>query len=176
MSTGSDQAQTQVARPLSFHTPVYNPPALTLLCGVVAIAALAGLAWLSRGVDRPLTLGGTVPPWAAALGALVFGFPWYLLMVVIFAPKMDRPLAVTVGLAVAWAALAYLVVRRMARGPAWGDNHRLALCFGGLVVSMLAGFLGASLWSRLDLVGKIVLNLAAVGAMLALSRRIRRRA
>ena len=161
---------------MSFHAPVYNPPALTLLSALAAIVALAGLAWLARGVDRPLTVGATPPPWAAAVAALVFGFPWYLLMVVIFAPRMDRPLALTIGLAVAWAALAYVVVRRMARGPAWSDRHRWALCFGALVVSMLAGFLGASLWSRVDLVGKIVLNLAAAAAMIDLARRIGRRA
>jgi hypothetical protein len=40
---------------------------------------------------------------------------------------------------------------------------------------MIAGFLGASTWSRIDTIAKAVLNIAAVGAMFALRVRITRR-
>jgi len=50
-----------------------------------------------------------------------------------------------------------------------------ALSFGVLVVSMTAGFLGSSLWPRMDLIFKLVLNVIVVAGMLALARRIRQR-
>jgi hypothetical protein len=40
---------------------------------------------------------------------------------------------------------------------------------------MTAGFLGSSLWLKMDVVFKTVLNLLAVGGMIVLARRIRRR-
>ena len=40
---------------------------------------------------------------------------------------------------------------------------------------MTAGFLGSSLWLKMDIIFKAVLNVLAVAGMLALVRRIRQR-
>jgi hypothetical protein len=54
--------------------------------------------------------------------------------------------------------------------------HEWALSFGALLVCMTAGFLGSSLWLKMDVIFKLVLNVLAVAGMVELARRIRRRA
>jgi hypothetical protein len=51
-----------------------------------------------------------------------------------------------------------------------------AIVFGGLLVCMLAGFLGGSSWPFIDLAGKVVLNVLAILLMLGLAWRVRRNA
>jgi hypothetical protein len=54
----------------------------------------------------------------------------------------------------------------------WNDRHRWAVAFGALVMCMLLGYLGSSLWPVVDLVGKIVLNAIAVALMMILGRNV----
>jgi hypothetical protein len=165
---------TQQARPLVFHVPVYHPPAPTLALGALAITLLAVAA--SRVRQAPPNPVARAPrPWLAALAALLLGFPWYLLMVAVFAPRPDLPLWILLAAATAWALAAFLLLRRWSSATGWNDDHRFALCAGALVVCMLAGFLGASAWPPLDVVAKGVLNAIAVVAMAALGIRISRR-
>lgn len=56
--------------------------------------------------------------------------------------------------------------------PGWGDRHRLALISGALTASMAAGFLANHL-AAIDLLGKVILNLAALAGLLLLHRRLR---
>jgi hypothetical protein len=53
--------------------------------------------------------------------------------------------------------------------------HRWALSFGALLFSMAAGFLGSADWSRVDVMGKLILNIIALAGMIALARSIRER-
>mgnify|MGYP000991022962 CR=1 FL=1 len=77
---------------------------------------------------------------------------------------------------VAWAALAIFLLRRWADASNWGEMHEWALSFGVLLVSMTAGFLGSSLWLKMDVIFKVALNLLAIAGMIGLAYRIRRRA
>lgn len=163
---------TRQARPNVFHVPVYHPPIATVSIGLLAIALLAGAAWALRRVDRVTTVPIAPPPWMLTLAALILGFPWYLLMVVIFAPRPVAPLWVVLAGAAAWASAAYVVVRRWALAARWSDAQRWGLCFGALVVCMVAGFLGAGAWPRSDTVAKAIFDVAAVLAMIALRRSI----
>ena len=69
-----------------------------------------------------------------------------------------------------------LLMQRWASSSDWHDGHRWALAFGALLVCMLAGFLGSSSWSRMDVIAKALLNVIAVMLMIALGRRMRSRA
>ena len=166
---------TQQARPNMFHVPVYTPPSVTLALGALAIVLLAVAAHAVRGADAPVRARTSAPPWVLVLAALAMGFPWYGLMVVVFAPNVTAPLGAVMAAAGAWAIGVYAVVRRWAVSAGWTDAHRWALCFGALLVCMIAGFLGASGWPRLDTLGKAVLNLIAAAGMIVLWRQIQRR-
>ncbi len=167
---------TQQARPNVFHVPVYHPPAVTIGSGVLAIALLAVAAPGARGIGRATSPRPAPPAWVLVLVALGFGFPWYLLMTVVFAPRADLPLWIPIAGAAAWAIAAYATVFALASTTGFGDGHRWALAFGAMLVSMLAGFLGSESWPRADVVAKVVLDVAAVGGMAWLRVRIGRRA
>lgn len=166
---------TQMARPNVFHVPAYDPPAVTILLGVLAIVLLTVGAHAARGSGPSPSARRAAPPWVVALAALLLGFPWYFLMVVVFAPGLTLALWIPMVLACVWGALAFGVVQWMSAGAGWNDRHRWALCLGALLVCMIAGFLGAASWSRLDTIAKAVMNVVAVAGMLVLRARIARR-
>jgi hypothetical protein len=166
---------TQRARPLAFHVPIYDPPRATIFLGALAIALLALAAYGLRGLAPASSMRRLIPAWAVAITALVLGFPWYLLMTVVFAPRMDLPLWIPVVAAGVWASAAFLLIERWSSASGWDDRHRWALAAGALLVCMVAGFLGASGWSRMDIVAKAVLNAIAVVCMLVLRARIAQR-
>jgi hypothetical protein len=165
---------TQRARPLIFHVPIYHPPATTVALGVAAIAVLVLLARAAPWW-RSTRAWPTPRPWLVALTVLPLGFPWYLLMALVFGATAAPPLWLVVSMAAAWATMALVVIGRWALDPRWEDRHRWALALAALLVCMLAGFLGSSAWSRQDTVAKAVLNLLAVGSMVLLRARIARR-
>ncbi len=76
---------------------------------------------------------------------------------------------------VVWAFLVYLVVRYWSSSPGWNDMHRWSAVFAATLVCMIAGFSGSSSWSRMDFIGKIVLNLIAILGFVLLALKIRRR-
>ena len=166
---------TQQALPNVFHVPVYHPPALTMALGLLSIALLAFAAHAARGIGR--TPSARVPPrpWLAALAALLLGFPWYGLMAVVFGGRTSLPLWIPMLTASAWGVAAWLLIGRWTTTSACRDMHRWALAFGALLVCMLAGFLGAANWSRMDTIAKAVMNLVAVACMIVLAMRIARR-
>jgi len=166
---------TQFARPLAFHVPPYSPPPLTVALGLLAIALLVVAAHASR-IYGHTRAGRTAPaPWVVFLGALLLGFPWYGLMVVVFGGWSDLPLSIPLASASVWGIGTFLLIGRWTTASDWEDRHRWALTFGGLLVCMLAGFLGAAAWSRTDTMAKAVMNFAAVVGMLQLRRKIGRR-
>lgn len=166
---------TQMARPNVFHVPAYDPPAVTVLLGFLAIVLLAGWAYAVRRSGPVPAARRALPPWVVALAALLLGFPWYFLMVVVFAPGLTLALWIPMVLACVWGALGFGVVRWLSSGAGWEDRHRWALSLGALLVCMIAGFLGAGSWSRLDTIAKAVMNVIAVAFMLVLRARIARR-
>ena len=105
---------------------------------------------------------------------LLLGFPWYLLTGLVFVPLPHPPaLWIPVTVSVAMAAFTIFLLRRWAKAANWGEMHEWALSFGVLLVCMSAGFLGSSLWLKMDVIFKAVLNILVVAGMLALARRIR---
>jgi len=178
---------TQIARVKVLHVAKYQPPTVAILSGVLMIALLALAAYALRYVGQPSHRGtsvlsadappGNAPsPWFVGLTALFLGFPWYLLMTLIFGPRRELPLYIPVIAAIAWATFVYFVIRRWASSANWRDIQRWALIFSVTLVCMIAGFSGSGSWSRIDVTGKIILNLLAVVGFAWLGLRISRRA
>jgi hypothetical protein len=166
---------TQRARPLMFHVPVYHPPRPTITTGVFAILALAAAAYSLRQKWRNPLPGMAPRPWLVVVTALLIGLPWYLLMVLVFAPAPAVPLWLPMVIATGWAAAAFFLLKRWCVTSEWRDMHRWALCFGALLVCMAGGFLGAGSWSLMDIVAKAVLNVLAVVCMAVLAARLAKR-
>ena len=169
----------RIARIQVFHVPDYKPPLGTWLVGWLMVAVLGLLSYVlsKRCEARGDASRRAVSPWIVLFATLVLGFPWYLLMALIFAPQ-QHPLAlwIPVTASVGWALLTIFLVRRWASASGWGEMHQWALSCGVLLVVMIAGFLGSSLWLKMDVIFKAALNVLAFAAMVLLAVRIRRRA
>ena len=164
------------ARPNVFHVPDYQPPALTLLLGLAAIAVLGWAAYALRNSHaRPRADGAAKSPLIVGVTAIVFGVPWYILIVLVFVPPIFVPFWIPMAAGVVWAIAAFRVLRDWAFGPGWGPMHGWALAFAALFVNMACGFLGSNYWLPIDVYAKIVMNIIAVLCMLALGRRLGRR-
>jgi hypothetical protein len=169
----------RIARIQVFHVPDYKPPIMTLVSGLIAIAVLV---LISYGLRGPREVSETVSrqalsPWVVLPTTLLLGFPWYLLTVLVFVPLPHPPAVwIPVAASMAWATITIVLLRRWAKAANWGEMHEWALSFGVLLVCMTAGFLGSSLWLKMDIVFKALLNLLTVAGMIELARRIRQRA
>jgi hypothetical protein len=166
---------TQLARPFAFHASPYSPPVGTVALGALVIVLLAMAAYAARGAGRTSSPRTPPGPWVVTFAALLLGFPWYGLMVVVFGRWSQLPLWIPMLSASIWGVAAFLLIGRWTTASGWQDRHRWALSFGGLLVCMLAGFLGAPAWSRMDTIAKGVMNLIAVACMLHLRAQIERR-
>jgi len=151
------------ARPIVFHAPYYYVPWWLMIVALVVIALLMVASFAARDVGRRDSTTRTAPPWwLMVVVAMVFGFPWYRLMELIFSLRSTQPFWVSMALGVAWGGFAYFFIRYCSVGRAWGDLHRWGLTFGAVLVCMIAGFLGSDTWPPADLVGKWVFDVAAV--------------
>jgi hypothetical protein len=169
---------TQLARPHTFHVPKYQPPFLAFFFGVLSILLLTFAAYALRNVrphaSRAQATSSTPSPWTVAIVTLVFGFPWYLLMSLIFGPKRDIPLWIPIIAGIVWASVIFFVIQRWVSSPGWSDIHRWALVFSATLVCMIAGFSGSSTWPRMDILSKAILNVFAVAGFIWLALKISR--
>ncbi|HLJ77474.1 MAG TPA: hypothetical protein VKT75_08675 [Acidobacteriaceae bacterium] len=168
-------AWVQRARPKLLHVPAYNPPAITLLVGVLAIAVLIVEAWLIGRREIRVQTRSAPSPLAVGIIALLFGLPWYGIMALVFSPGPHPPFWIPMIAGVLWAGFAYAVFRRFTSWSGWTDAHRCAACFAATIVCMAGGFLGSGSWLRIDLIGKCVFNAIAVLGFALLMRSIRAR-
>ncbi len=163
------------ARPMVFHVAPYVPPPLTIMCGVLAIVALAAVAMTLR-VPTGNISHKSPAPWVAALVTLGFIFPWYVLIGLVFAPSAHTlPFWIPMLAGVAWACTALILFQRWSSSAGWGDSQRYAAILAAIVVCMVAGFLGSSSWPRVDVAGKWTLDIVAAILLLILGRVLQRR-
>ena len=167
---------TQVARPLVFHVPVFHPPLAHVLAASLTIGALVftalgpwrrTLTWISV----PL-----VPPnswWLGAVAAIAAAI-WYGLCLLAFGIRPAFPAAIAVAVGLGIAILAIYLLPRFAAHPAWRDTHRAGLCLGAVITTMVVNFAGFIYGaSKLDLYGKIVLDMIGMILLICLALRIR---
>jgi hypothetical protein len=169
---------TQRARVKIFHMAPYTPHLAYVLAGIAAILVLIAVAHVlppprensSRSAPAPWVVGAVVcalgTPWAAS-GLLGWGDGSL--------PTLPFQVVLVVGLA--WTGFTFFLLRRWTSSQNWGDTNRFALVFGGVLASMLGGFvvfkIGGAL--RMDWIGKAVLNAGALASLIALGRTIERR-
>jgi hypothetical protein len=175
-------AWTQQARPNVFHVPKYVPPLATMLLGLLAIVLLIIAAFAKRRSWRPYPYSSSPQPppspGLVLLATLLFGFPWYLLMTLVFVPTVSHglPFWVSMIVGIIWAFAVFLIIRRWHSFSGWTDMHRWALVCGAMLVNMSAGFLGSSSWPHNDLIFKCIFNVIAFAGLLWLARVVSRRA
>lgn len=166
---------TQNAVVVAFHQPKYWPPRSTLLLGTAGTVALIAAAYATRGASPSAAARPVPPPWAVGAITAALAAPWWVLIVLVFVPRPWLPVWGAALAAAIWAILAGVLFARWSASPAWNDRRRWAVAFSALIVCMALGYLGSSLWPAIDLVGKVVLNLAALVLMILLGRSIWRR-
>lgn len=166
---------TRIARPLKFHVPPYQPPLSYILSGVAAIGLLILFAFLFRssGADKKSGRTGG-PPWLAAVITFLFAAPWFTVIGWAYGSMPRLPVWIAISSALTYALTAFLVYKWWTGASGWGTLHSLMAASGALLASMIMGFLEGN-WSKVDLIGKIVLDLAAVLAMIYLARKTQAR-
>jgi len=165
--------QVGIAPGLAFETPF--PVILTALAAIILLGMIA-LFLLPPSHDKQKKDRSVPAPWLVGLIAFLLSLPWFILAILpyILPPSVTTTIPIMIGLG--WAALAYFLIRYWSDSRAWRDIHRLALCSGGLLASMLAGFvINGSALSQLDLIGKVVLNVITVVLFTLLTRRVSQR-
>jgi hypothetical protein len=163
---------TQKARVKVFHMPPYTPPPLYLLAAAAVILLLILAAYLLPSAqpaeDRGLAYSVPSP---SLVGVIIcaLGTPWAAFVLLGFGSFPTIPFAPVLAAGIAWTAITLFLVRRWTSSPNWGETHRFALAFGGVLACMLGGFVvfrvGGAL--RIDWIGKAVMNVAAVAWLLS---------
>lgn len=174
---------TQRARVKIFHMLPYSPPSSYLLIGIGAILLLVCAPYVlpSRRSRHELPASRSAPPpWLVGLILFALGLPWaaFILLGWGHGAVPNIPFGPVLAGALAWAAFTFLLARRWTSSPDWGDAHRYATVFGGMLACMLGGFIvfkvtGAE---RRDWIVKSILNAATIAGIISLGHTIKRRA
>jgi hypothetical protein len=166
------------ARPKVFHVPAYHAPWITVTLGVLAIVALVLWALRLRLPQHGPFERKLPDPWLTGLFVFIAGCPWYALMSFVFAPYSQVsaiPFWVPMAVGTVWGVSVIYLFRRFTSSAGWSSWHCYASIFAAILLCMSAGFLGSSAWPRIDLVGKLILNIIAVALLIRLGRVHRQR-
>ena len=172
---------TQRARVKIFHMPPYTPSSAALLTGIAAILLLIFAAYVlpvSESREKSPTSRFAPSPWVVRLVCFVLGAPWSAFILVGFGFFLTAPVRLVMVVALSAATLTFFLIRRWTRASNWRDTHRFAIVFGGILACMLGGFVvlrfvGAL---RVDWIGKIILNAAAIAWLISVGRATKLRA
>jgi hypothetical protein len=159
--------------------PGFRAP-MPLMVGTTLLVVGLGMAailWPARPGPRPGPVPAAVPPpWLVGLAALLAASAWMLLLGLPQWLKTGILALVPMASGLILAGGSMAMIRRWAdrRGP-WGDRHRLALVMGALPPVMLFGFLVVTRGKGIDQIGQGVASVAAMGWLILLTFRARRR-
>jgi hypothetical protein len=167
---------TQRARVMIFHMPPYTPPVLYIVTalGVIALLILAAYALPSFRPRPGQTVSHAPSPWLVGSIVTALGTPWGAFVLLGFGSLPALPFRLGLAVGTGWCALTLFLVWRWTSSTDWGDAHRFALTFGGVLACMLGGFVvfkvGGAL--RIDWIGKTILNLIAIVWLVSLGRNV----
>jgi hypothetical protein len=151
----------------------YSPPlpliGLALLLVVVLSTIALSIRWKGHGqsgkpAPRPLIVGVV----GFTTGLLWFGLVAFAFEVL---PALTPIVPLAMGSVLAVAVLTF--VGRASSGSDWGDSHRVAVIFGGMGASMLAGFWASGITLPIDFVGKTLFDAAAVVLLARLASKVK---
>jgi len=167
---------TQQARP-RLHAAPYHPPVGLILIGLGSIASLIGIAWLMKGFGH--ACGGesrqAANPWLVGFTAFIFAAAWFELIALVFVPYPGLAAWIPLSAGPVWALLAFGLLLYWSAASTWRDMHRFALSFGAVLGCMVMSDISSAGWTRVDLIGKFVFQVAAVMGFLMLGQRVRGR-
>ncbi|MGO8947009.1 MAG: hypothetical protein ACLQUY_04970 [Ktedonobacterales bacterium] len=158
----------------TYHIPPLNVGLALLVIGVVVSATL-GLRLPTRSVQQAIRRAWS--PWLLGSIAFTFALIWWILVVFAYLPASSLPAfspLIPIGIGLAWAGLALLVVRYLSTARGWQDRHQLALIFGAVLASMVGGVLVILADSPLDILGKLVFDLIAIVLLACLAWSLRK--
>jgi hypothetical protein len=166
---------TQQALPKKLHMPRYHPPLLAILLALAAMGMLMVSAYLLRGFGgdgKRSERRWVVFPWVAGLVALAMGAAWFELIGLMFVPHPIRQVWVPMAVGTAWCLVAYALFYRWSIASGWSEVHRLAVVFGATLGCEGMPYLGAAGWPRVDLYGKMILDVLALVGFWLLAKRV----
>jgi hypothetical protein len=146
--------------------------------GAVAIVLLF-IGALALGGRLNQRTGVPTRPIVVARAAILYGLPWYGILVLAFRSGAQAPLLsfwIPVAGGLAWAAAAGWVFSRWTANAAWSEMHILAAAAGAILVCMAGGYLGSPAWSRMDMIWQPIVDVLALAWLVSLDRRTRVRA
>ncbi len=161
------------ARPRLGAAP-YDPPLGLLAGGLAAIAALIALAYLLRGVGRPVRDGRTAPTWLTGITAFVMGGAWFELIGMSFMPHPMEPFTKVIALGIAWAAVAFGLFTWWTSRRAWSAVHTFCACWGATLACQAMPYLTIASWPKIDVIGKVIFDAGALTLFLWLGTKVRR--
>ena len=121
------------------------------------------------GAEHPVFHGYDLDVEAGGLWAVL----WYGLVLLGFGVAPAFPPAIAVGTGLLLVAAILFAMPRWAASPRWERRHIFCVIFGTMFGAMLVSFVGFIGAAPMDLYFKIVVNVLAVGCLIALGRRIR---
>jgi len=167
---------TQLFLPQYFPELVYQVPRSAVLIALAVIVALTAAALGPPGPSQPdhRTAPAAPRPLLIGLIAFVLSLPWFALFVLAYGAIPTLPAAIPLVAGLGLAGVAFSLIHHWAQSPVWQDPSRLALTYGALIASMLAGFMIFKLGGALpiDIVGKLVLNVVAIVLLARLGRKV----
>jgi hypothetical protein len=167
---------TQQARP-RLHAAPYHPPVGLILIGLGSIASLIGIAWLMKGFGHACEGESrqAANPWLVGFTAFIFAAAWFELIALVFVPYPGLAAWIPLSAGPVWALLAFGLLLYWSAASTWCDMHRFALSFGAVLGCMVMSDISSAGWTRVDLIGKFVFQVAAVIGFLMLGPRVRER-
>jgi hypothetical protein len=160
----------RIARVQTFHLPIYNPSPVEFAGALAVIAAL--FVWAIKFPPRFTATANPPSPIVLGLSGAVWGTLWFGLVLLAFgiAPQLSAPAVFAIGLIL--LLLILLTLPRWAAHPTWTGRHSFGLFAGTLTGAMLASSAGFQDALTMDIVFKAVTNLAALGLMILLGRKV----
>jgi MFS family permease len=163
-----------------FGPSTYQVPPFYIVAALVVIVVLVTVTLAFRQVTKhpEKNIRRAPVPWLVGLLAFGFGLLWFLMIGLAFIPtatfKGASPV-VPMIIGLAWIGVGLFVVSRISTALNWQDRHRLALIFGASIASMLGGTLEVLADVPIDIVGKFVVDLIAIGLFIWFAVRVHKR-